>query len=268
MNSGATIFDDRETVEFLRDRPHLLAIADAVRATQRERTRSTFRRKALLIAAAAALVACATAAALIAVFAMPGTSSHHTAAGGGPPQHPATIGVPSTPGTALTLVPLSKALSSASKSFGVPIILPDTPFLKPSDAGPTATEQWLPSPQPGVQEPVSQLMVQFPSPYVSITYAPTALTYQGTSYPNALDQYQAEIAQARNPADYQIVSLSDGTPALVGVSKTGNSIEFRLGKLSIWIWAPNNNGVPTTVDAADLQALAQSIVDQAATTSP
>jgi hypothetical protein len=41
VNSGATIFDDRETVEFLRDHPHLLAIADAVRATQSERTRSS-----------------------------------------------------------------------------------------------------------------------------------------------------------------------------------------------------------------------------------
>ena len=36
MSTGATIFDDRETVEFLRDHPHLLAIADAVRATQSE----------------------------------------------------------------------------------------------------------------------------------------------------------------------------------------------------------------------------------------
>ena len=161
------------------------------------------------------------------------------------------------------MVPLSKALSSASKSFGVPIILPDTPLLKPSDAGATANEQWLPSPEPGVQEPVSQLMVQFPSAGASITYAPTALTNQGKPYPNALDQYQAEIAQARNPADYQIVSLSDGTPALIGITKTGNLLQFRLGTLSIWIWAPNNNGFPTTVDAADLQALAQSMIDQA-----
>ena len=161
-------------------------------------------------------------------------------------------------------MPLSKALSSASKSFGVPIILPDTPVLKPSDAAPTASEQWLPSPEPGVQEPVSQVMVEFPSPYVSISYSPTALTDQGKTYPNALDQYQAEIAQSTHPGDDQIVHLSDGTPALITQGPSGNSIEFRLGKLSITIWAPDNNGVPTTVDAATLQALAQSIVDQAA----
>lgn len=259
MNSGATILDDRETVEFLREHPHLLAIADAVRATQSKSTGTA--RRPLLVAAAAVAVLGA-AAALIAFLVVPG-ASHHAAARGGPTHSTVTVATSGAPGDAIGTVPLSKALSSASKSFGVPIILPDTPLLKPSDAGATANEQWLPSPEPGVQEPVSQLMVQFPSAGVSITYAPTALTYQGKTYPNALDQYRAEIAQARNPADYQIVSLSDGTPELIGTTKTGNLLEFRLGKLSIWIWAPNNNGVPTTVDAADLQALAQSMVDQA-----
>jgi len=266
VTTGATIFDDRETVELLRDHPHLLAIADAVRATQGDRARSLRRRKPLLIAAAAAgsaVVAAATAFLLI-----PGASSHHTAAGGHPPQHPITVGTPGAPGTAPGPVPLNKALSSASKSFGASIILPNTPVLKPSDAGATANEQWLPSPQPGVQEPVSQLTVQFPSPSVSITYAPTALTYWGSHYPDALNQYRAEIAQARNPSEYQIVSLSDGTPALIGIGKTGNSLWFRLGKLSIIIWAPNNNGIPTTVDASALQALAQSMVEQAATANP
>jgi hypothetical protein len=41
VSSGATILDDRETVEMLRDHPHLLAIADAVRATQNKRTPSS-----------------------------------------------------------------------------------------------------------------------------------------------------------------------------------------------------------------------------------
>lgn len=209
------------------------------------------------------IVAVAGAAAVIGVFAVPGTSSHHTAAGGGPP-HPITVSGDAPGGP----IPLSQALSSASKSFGVPIILPDTPVLKPSDAEAAASEQWLPSPKPGVKEPVSQVTVDFPSPYVSITYAPTTLTDQGKTYANALDQYHAEIAQATDPAEYQIVSLSDGTPALIETGTNGNSIEFRLGKLSITIWAPNNNGVPTTVDAATIQALAQSIVDQAATANP
>lgn len=57
MTSGATIFDDRETVDFLRDHPHLLAIADAVRATQSEGTARFRRQKPLLVAAAVAVLA-------------------------------------------------------------------------------------------------------------------------------------------------------------------------------------------------------------------
>lgn len=210
------------------------------------------------------IAAVAGAAVLVGVFALPGsTTPRQTATGSGPPP-PVTVGGDAPGGP----IPLSQALSSASKSFGVPIILPDTPVLKPSDAGVAASEEWLPSPKPGVQEPVSQLTVQFPSPLVSITYAPTALTDQGKTYPNALDQYRAEIAQAAEPSEYQIVSLSDGTPALIETGSNGNSIEFRLGKLSITIWAPDNNGVPTTVDAATIQALAQSILDRATAANP
>src|SRR5262245_48673342 len=76
VTTGSTIFDDRETVEFLRDHPHLLAIADAVRATQ---TRPTSKaRRPLLVAAAA--VACATAAAVIAFLVVPGARTQHTGA--------------------------------------------------------------------------------------------------------------------------------------------------------------------------------------------
>jgi hypothetical protein len=55
VNSGATIFDDRETVEFLRDHPHLLAIADAVTATQRQPSTVRRHRWPLLVAAAVAV---------------------------------------------------------------------------------------------------------------------------------------------------------------------------------------------------------------------
>jgi hypothetical protein len=66
MNSGATIFDDRETVELLRDHPHLLAIADAVRATQRRQVRAWASPRRLGIAAAAALAAAAVGAYVLA----------------------------------------------------------------------------------------------------------------------------------------------------------------------------------------------------------
>ena len=57
MNHGATIFDDRETVELLRDHPHLLAIADAIRATQRRQTRTWATPLRIGLAAAALTVA-------------------------------------------------------------------------------------------------------------------------------------------------------------------------------------------------------------------
>lgn len=267
MNSGATIFDDRETVEFLRDHPHLLAIADAVRATQSKSRSASRRPRHPLIAMAAAFAVCAIGAALIAFLAVPGHSPHQAA-----------ITTVSRAGAApASPTPLAQALRIASSSFGAPIILPDTSVLKPSDADHTAYLQWLPSPKPGEQEPVSQLDVQFSTstPFVTIEYAPTAFTLCGSAdascgsvYPNALDQYKAEIAQGsqpsggRTPPSYQIVNLSDGTTALVTTGQNGNDIEFRLDTLSINIWAPSNDGIPTTVDATALRALAQSMVDQ------
>lgn len=252
MNSGATIFDDRETVEFLRDHPHLLAIADAVRATQSKRTRSALRRTPLLVAA---VVACATAATLIAFLVVPGAGTQHIGAQGhgkDTPHHTALP--PANP------VPLDKAQSDALNWFGAPLTLPDTSVLGPSDS-PTALEQWCARAPEAPTTPLCQVNVQFASPAVNIEYVLTSHTW-GSRYPDALDQYRAEIAQATDPSEYQIVSVS-GTPALIGTGKTGNSIEFRSRTLSITVWAPDNKGTPTTIDAATLQALAQSIVDQA-----
>lgn len=215
----------------------------------------------------AGVAAVAGAAALIGFFAVPSSS----------PQRPVTT-VTTIPraGDLAIPMPISQALSVASKSFGVSVFLPDTSVLKPSDAE-RGYLQWLPASQPGEQTPVSQLDVAFSksAPAVTVEYAPTGYTPCGptdepcsTVYPNALDQYKAEIAQGsqsvdgRTPPTYQIVYLSDGTPALSSTGRNGNDIEFRVGPLSINIWAPSNDGVPTTVSAADLQALAQSIVDQ------
>lgn len=63
MKDDPTILDDRETVELLSARPELLAIADAVRATQRKEARAWAPRARFLLAAAALV-------ALSAVFAL------------------------------------------------------------------------------------------------------------------------------------------------------------------------------------------------------
>ena len=52
MKSNATILDDRETLELLSEHPKLLAIADAVRATQTRRAAPRRRRLAFALAAA------------------------------------------------------------------------------------------------------------------------------------------------------------------------------------------------------------------------
>jgi len=53
VKDDPTILGDRETVELLSSQPELLAIADAVRATQREDARAWIRLPRLLVAAAA-----------------------------------------------------------------------------------------------------------------------------------------------------------------------------------------------------------------------
>ena len=267
MTRTSTIFDDRETVDILRERPDLLAIADAVSATLRQPARRFATRRRVVVAAAA-VVACAAA---VSVAVLTGALG-----GSNPAGNQANQSVVGSGGGSAMLapdpVPVSQALSDGAKSFGVPIILPDTSVLKPSDAS-DADEQWAPSAYPGGPTHLLQVGVYFYGPpYVSIAYAPTA--YQSPTYPNALDQYKAEMAQGSQPADgrtppaYKIVYLSDGTPALITTGQGGNDIEFRLGPLSINIWAPSNNGIPTTVDSPALQALAQSISDQASSATP
>ena len=213
MNSRATIFDDPETVGLLRDRPDMLAIADAVRATHR-RTGARSRGWLLLVAAAAVVASAA------AVIALPGGGAH-----------PAT-GV--TTGGAVGLipdpVPVSQAVSDATKEFGAPVILPKSPSLDWSADTAGANESWSPSAYPGGPTHLLQVwMSSHGPPHVSIRYAPA--TDQDPTY----------------------------SPALIQVWPNANNVQFRQGRLSIWIF--------TTGDVATLEALAQSILNQAATGS-
>ena len=73
MRDDPSILGDRETVELLSAQPELLAIADAVKATQRKETR-TWRPRPRLLVAAAALAGLAAAGALV----LAGHSGGHT----------------------------------------------------------------------------------------------------------------------------------------------------------------------------------------------
>jgi hypothetical protein len=74
VKDDPTILDDRETVELLAAQPQLLAIADAVRATQRKEGRA-WKPRPHVFAAAAALAGLAA----VFAFALPGASGGHHA---------------------------------------------------------------------------------------------------------------------------------------------------------------------------------------------
>ncbi len=219
-----------------------------------------------------ALAVFAGAAGLIGFLAVPRTS----------PRHDVT-----TPGTGKGVikeqvawhVPLGEALSEASNEFGVAVVLPDTPLLQPSDADPTAAMMWVPPSESGVPKRLDKVDVGYASPTVTIEFRPTDLTPCGRAscdvvYPNALDEWKSWIYPGSSGR--QIVFLNDGTPAILETGRIGNLLAFRLGPLTITIWAPdhvgqtggvgptgaNGAGSSTTVSATDLEALAQSIVDR------
>lgn len=196
------------------------------------------------------IAAVAGAAALIGFFAMRGTSPHQAALT--TPLFQKTVPAMQVPATQ---VPLSDAV----KAFDAPIILPDIPLLQPSDADPAAYAQWCPAPEPGVHEPICQLDVQFPAQSVEISYQRWSLPF--SAYPSALAFYETDLQADTNPGK-QIVYLS-GIPALLLPKQPGHSgsIDFQLDGTRIIIFARD-------YDAAQMQALAQSIVDQAGSANP
>ncbi|HJU35865.1 MAG TPA: hypothetical protein VJ716_00410 [Gaiellaceae bacterium] len=169
MSSGATILDDRETVELLRDHPHLLAIADAVRATQGKETRSLPRRKLLLIAAAVA--ACAAAAIGFGVSTLFQGSSHR---GSGPvPARPdlgrpgiTSLGNGNPFGADGKLVTLQQFVADmAKRGYNVP--LPDSPLANSNNVG----NVW--------EAPSGAAIAYYPSSGIELTYGGTGIDYVG-----------------------------------------------------------------------------------------
>lgn len=185
------------------------------------------------------VAAVVSAAALIGLFAVRGTSSQHAST-------QRTGNAPATPFPE----------GDASKEFGASVVLPNTSLVQPSDAAPTAYEQWCPAPTPGASEPLCQVDVQFPAQAVTISYSrwpPVAS--------DPLADYQAQLQTSTDPGK-QIVYLS-GIPALLlpkDAANNGSSIEFMLGKVTVTVFARNYDGPQT-------QELAQSIVDQATANS-
>ncbi len=89
----------------------------------------------------------------------------------------------------------------------MPIKLPDTSVLKPSDASRTAIVEWVLN--AGTDPaPISDLDVEFPT--AEVNYRLT----DSSEPANAIDEYQAQIAETPTnaaPPSYQIVSLRSTT---------------------------------------------------------
>lgn len=226
MSSGATILDDRETVELLRDHPHLLAIADAVRATQGTGTRSLARRKLLLVAAAVA--ACAAAAVGFGVSTLFQDSSH-SGSGGPVPLRPGdvrpgitSLGNDNPFGAEGKLVTLRQFVADmAKRGYNVP--LPDSPLANSNNVG-------------NVWEATSGAAIAYyPSSGVELTYGGTGVDYSGVPADEIqeINGVRAVVVAARTegytfatvmlplPSGHLVTLLSNGPVSdLVSVAKT------------------------------------------------
>ena len=226
MNHGATILDDRETVDFLRDHPDLLAIADAVRATQGTGARSRPHRKLVLVAAAVA--ACAAAAIGFGVSTLFEGPGHQ---GSGPaPAKPDAIHLGTTTlsnanpwGDQGKLVSLQQFVAGmADRGYNVPI--PHSPLANSDNVG----NVWE-------NTATGAVTIYYPSSGIEMDYGGTGVDYTGVppDQIQTINDIRAIVRPAGNPESYfaevmlplpsghLVVLLSNGPVSdLVSVAKT------------------------------------------------
>ena len=197
------------------------------------------RRPSRPIALAAAIGRAAVASTLIAVFVSGAGQSRPSIGSMEPSLGSPTVARP-LPGAEVTL-------ADASAAIGQPIVLPDTSFVSPSDAG-TA---WVSGTFPNVTAAVT-----FPSRGVFVEYtAPPPL-------PDMSASYQA-IAR-ENPHSFETIDLNGGTALAVkqNSDETGQNfggVVFVLNGAEIRVFG--------RYDEATLQSIAESIVDQESASS-
>jgi hypothetical protein len=223
VNGGATIFDDRETVEFLRDHPHLLAIADAVRATQGTRTRSA----RPMVMVTVGLIAAAALGFGVSTLVQ---SSGHQASGPTRPVQPGAIRVDTTPlsnnnpfGPDGKLVTLQQFVADmAAKGYNVP--LPNSPLANAENVG----NIWE-------NTATGAVTIYYPSSGIQLEYGGTGVEYTGIPaddiqtisgvralvFPaHSPDSYFASVALPI-PGGHLVDLLSDGPVSdLVSVAQT------------------------------------------------
>jgi hypothetical protein len=214
----------------------LLAEADPVRiddvpemvfpasilAARRSRTR-------LVLAVGAATLAGGVAAASFAVLGSTGTRSH--------PLPVPSVSAPGAP-------PGSIPLAAAARRLGAPVVLPDTPLVRPADAATTVRVVGV------VGTPV-EVSVSFPAQELTISYIRPAPA-------DALADYRESANQSDSGA--RIVDLG-GPPALFVHQEdtTPSWIEFVAGGTEIVVQGK--------YDETTLETVAQSIVGRASASS-
>jgi hypothetical protein len=247
--SGATILDDRETVELLHNRPDLLAIADAVRATQtKSRAAWSHRRRVLAVAAAAAALA---AGAIVGGLAL--TGHHAPRANTGKNAiagRTSSQGVVMNPRAAPPSMeyPLGKgvgrpvSLADAGSALGRPVALPDTAQVKPSDVGAVQIES-----STGDGQKLVDLGISFPKQGMIVQYIQPPIS-------DPLSNYQVAVGNSEG----SLIYLNGGVPALTEQSSLPDGspwgfVQFVAGGSTIMVMGP---------DQTTLQTAAQSILDR------
>lgn len=251
MSRTTAPLQDRELVKLLADEPELLAIADALVETRRtgRRDMSGGHRRRFAMAAIAA-VCVAAVASVVFTGALGGPGKRHTSHGphgsGGTDlvtplptlQHPLPYGSTQT------------TLSDAATMLGVPLLLPDTTFVQPSDAGPV----WVDGTGPPSPTAVA---VTFPAQDVIIEYIRPAPSDGSAAHFQSMTQ---SMPSRNGGSEGHVITLNGGVAALA-VQQNSDDTGHNFGEI-IFNMAGSEIRVMGHYEEATLETLARSILSQ------
>jgi hypothetical protein len=186
-----------------------------------------------------AIALVAAAASLVGVF---GFGGHASSLSTGP----ARVSAPGSNESSWKTI----ALSDASMTLGAQVVLPDTPLVAPSDAAAEARATDCPV---GTTDAVSPCVVavSFPAQSIGIDY------FRPAPDGDPLASYKAAVAAVNPHADAQLLDLN-GVPGIwIDYPGIKSVVEFVTGGTRILVFTQL-----AKYDEADLQAIAQSIVDR------
>jgi hypothetical protein len=156
----------------------------------------------------------------------------------------------------LGIPPLAKqtTLSDAAAALGTPIVLPNTSFIQPSDAGPV----WMDNLHDKEGNPVvTNVAVTFPAQGVIVGYTRPAPSDGSAAHFQAMANSMPSPSGA---SEGRVITLSGGVPALA-VQQNSDDTGHNFGSV-IFNMAGSEVRVMGHNDEATLESLAQSILRQ------